>query len=162
MTSAASTNGDAVRDPAAARVELPPPGEVAGEKRQHEETGVPHQPGGFLAWVVSSEARDLDRDRRSHSEGERLGPSDCPACRLRIASDKELLPESAAVLSRELPGQAVDVPEPFHGDQESFVGREAGRLELGHLVAKVILQLLDVVAVDARGPCDIRPPICDL
>ena len=66
------------------------------------------------------------------------------------------------MLARELPGQAVDVPQPFHGDQEPLLGREAGRVQLGHLVAKMILQLIDVVAVDARGAGDIGPPRCDL
>ena len=66
------------------------------------------------------------------------------------------------MLACELPGQAVDVPQPFHGDQESLVGCEAGRVQLGDLVTKMILQLIDVVAVDARGVCDVGPPFCDL
>ena len=66
------------------------------------------------------------------------------------------------MLTRELPGQAVDVPQPFHGDQEPLIGRQAGRVQLGDLVAKMIFQLIDVVAVDARGACDIGPPLCDL
>jgi hypothetical protein len=73
-----------------------------------------------------------------------------------------LFPESAAVLARELPRQGVDVAHPFHGDKERLVGREADRLQLGDLVAKMIFQLVDVVAVDARGICDVRPPLCDL
>ena len=66
------------------------------------------------------------------------------------------------MLACELSGQAVDVPEPFHGDQEPLVGGEAGRGQLGDLVTKMILQLIDVVAVDARGACDVRPPLRDL
>ncbi len=66
------------------------------------------------------------------------------------------------MLACELSGQAVDVPEPFHGDQESLIGREACRVQLCDLLAKMILQLIDVVAVDARGTCDVGPPFCDL
>ena len=66
------------------------------------------------------------------------------------------------MLACELSGQAVDVPQPFHGDQEPLIGREAGRGQLGDLVTKMILQLIDVVAVDARGVCDVGPPLCDL
>jgi hypothetical protein len=66
------------------------------------------------------------------------------------------------VLACELSGQAVEVPHPFHGDQERLIGREPGRIQLGDLVAKVILQLVDVVAVDAGGVCDVGPPLCDL
>ena len=66
------------------------------------------------------------------------------------------------MLPRELPGQAVDVPQPLYGDQEPLIGREAGRTQLGDLVAKMILQLIDVAAVDPRGARDIGPPLCDL
>ena len=116
----------------------------------------------LLVGEVSSKTRNLDDDSRSHREGERLEPAGGPARGLLVASHEELFPESAAVLARELPGQAVDVPQPFHGDQESLIGREAGRVQLGDLVAKVIFQLIDVVAVDPRGACDIGPPLCDL
>jgi hypothetical protein len=66
------------------------------------------------------------------------------------------------VLECELSGQGVEVPHPLHGDQERLIGREAGRVQIGDLVAKMILQLIDVVAVDARGGCDVGPPFCDL
>ena len=140
----------------------PSAGEVPREERQHEQTGVPKQPARLLVGEVGGEARDLDDDGRSHGEGERLEPAGGPPRRLFVASHEELFPESAAVLARELPGQAVDVPQPFHGDQEPLIGREAGRVQLGDLVAKMILQLIDVAAVDARRACDIGPPLCDL
>ena len=104
----------------------------------------------------------MDDDGRSHGEGEGLEPAGGQSRRLLVASQEELLPEPATVLSRELPGQAVDVPQPLHGDQETLIGREAGRAQLGDLVAKMILQLIDVAAVDPRGARDIGPPLCDL
>ncbi len=66
------------------------------------------------------------------------------------------------MLACELAGQVVDVPQPLHGDQEPLVGREAGRFQLGDLVTKMILELVDVVAVDARCVRDVGPPLCDL
>ena len=66
------------------------------------------------------------------------------------------------MLAGELPGQAVDVAQPLHGDEEPLIGREAGRVQLGDLVTKMILQLIDVVAVDARGALDVGAPLCDL
>ena len=66
------------------------------------------------------------------------------------------------MLACELSGQGVDVAESFHGDQEPLIGCEAGRGQLGDLVTKMILQLIDVVAVDARGACDVGAPLCDL
>ena len=66
------------------------------------------------------------------------------------------------MLACELPGQVVQVAHPFHGDQERLVGREADRVQLGDLVAKMILQLVDVVAVDARSIGDVVTPLCDL
>ena len=66
------------------------------------------------------------------------------------------------MLACELPREGVQVPHPFHGDQERLVVCEACRVEVGDLVAKMILQLVDVVAVDARGVCDVGPPLGDL
>ena len=144
------------------RVELPLASEVRGEERQHEQAGVPRQPGRLLVGEAGSEACDLDRDGRGDGEDERLEPAAGRARRLVVTAQEKLLPESTAVLACELSGQAVDVPQPFHGDQESLIGREAGRVQLGDLLAKMILQLIDVVAVDARGACDVGPPFCDL
>ena len=143
-------------------VELPLASEVGGEKRQHEQTGVPRQPGRLLVGEAGSEACDLDRDGRGHSENERREPAAGRACRLVVTAQDELLPQSAAVLACELPGQGVEVAHPFHGDEERLVGCEADGVQLGDLVAKMILQLVDVVAVDARGVCEVRPPLCDL
>ena len=134
----------------------------AGEERQHEQTDVPREPGRLLVGEAGSEARDLDRDGRGHGEDERLEPAAGRARRLVVAAQDELLPQPAAVLARELPGQGVDVAHPLHGDQERLVVREAGRVQLGDLVAKMILQLVDVAAVDARGARDVGPPLCDL
>ena len=52
-------------------VELPSAGEVRGEKRQHEQTGVPRQPGRLLVGEAGREACDLDRDGRGQGEDER-------------------------------------------------------------------------------------------
>ena len=117
---------------------------------------------GSLVGEAGSEACDLDCDGRSHGEDERLEPAARTCAPARRHRSEELLPESAAVLARELPGQVVDVPQPLHGDQEPLVRREAGRVQLGDLVTKMILQLIDVVAVDARRSCDVGAPLCDL
>ena len=143
-------------------VELPLAGEVRGKKRQHEETGVPRQPGWLLVGEAGSEACDLDRDGRGHGECERREPAAGHARRLVVTAPEKLLPEPATVLACELSGQAVDVPQPFHGDQEPLVRCEAGRVQLGDLVTKMILQLVDVAAVDARCAFDVGPPLCDL
>ena len=132
-------------------VELPPAGEVPGEERQHEETEVAREPGRLLVGEVRSEACDLDRDSSGHGEDERLQPTAGRASLLVLAAQDELFPQPAAVLARELPGQGVDVAHPFHADQERLVVREAGRVQLGDLVAKMILELVDVAAVDARA-----------
>jgi hypothetical protein len=143
-------------------VELPSAGEEPGKERQHEHRAVPKQPAWFLVGEVSSKPCDLDHDGRSHREDERLEPAAGRARRLVVTSQDELFPQSSAVLACELPGQAVEVAHPFHGDQERLVVREAGRVQLGDLVAKMILQLIDVAAVDARGVRDVGPPLCDL
>ena len=137
-------------------------GEVAREERQHEQTGVPRQPVRLLVGEASSEACDLDRDGRGHSEDKRREPAAGRTRRLVVPAQDELLPQSAAVLARELPGQAVEIAHPFHGDEERLVGCEADGVQLGDLVAKMILQLVDIVAVDARGVRDVRPPLRDL
>ena len=82
--------------------------------------------------------------------------------RLVVGVAEKLLPQSTAVLARVLPGEAVDVPEPLHGDEEPLVGREAGRVQLGDLVAEMILELVDVRAVDPRCVDDVGPPLRDL
>ena len=144
-------------------VELPLAGEVRGKKRQHDQADVPRQPGRLLVvGEAGSEACDLDRDGRGHGEGERHEPAAGGARRLVLTAQHELFPEPAAVLACELPGQVVQVAHPFHGHQERLVGREADRVQLGDLVAKMILQLVDVVAVDARSVGDVGPPFCDL
>ena len=67
------------------------------------------------------------------------------------------------MLACELAGQAVEVAHPLHGDQEGLVVGEPGRAQLGDLVAEVVLQLVDVMAVDATGRrADVGPPLCDL
>ena len=66
------------------------------------------------------------------------------------------------MLARELSRQGVEVAHAFHGDQERLVVGEPGRVQLGDLVAKVILQLVDVVAVEPGRVPDERPPLRDL
>ena len=144
------------------RVELPSVREVPGEERQHEQTEVPREPGRLLVGEVSSEACELDRDGGGRGEGERLDPAAGRARGLVVTSQDELFPQSPAVLAGELPGQVVEVAHPFHSDQERLVVGEAGRVQLADLVAKMILQLIDVVAVDARGVRDVGPPLRDL
>jgi hypothetical protein len=143
-------------------VELPPAGEVRGQERQHEQADVPCEPRRFLVRDVSSEPCGLDRDGRSHGEDKRLEPAGSGERPLVVAFAEKLLPQSTAVLACELSGQAVDVAQPLHGDQEPLVGCEAGRVQLGDLVTKMILQLIDVAAVHARGAGDVGPPFCDL
>ncbi len=143
-------------------VELPTTSEVRSEERQHEQAGVARQPGRLFVGEAGSEACDLDRDGRGHGESERLEPAAGRARRLVVAAQEELFPQPAAVLSCELSGQTVDIPQPLHRDQEPLVGREAGRVQLGDLVTKMILQLIDVLAVDARGVRDVGAPLCDL
>ena len=52
--------------------ELPPAGEVRGEKRQHEQTEVPHEPGRRVIEASGGQARNLDDDGCGDGEGERL------------------------------------------------------------------------------------------
>ena len=143
-------------------VELPLAGEVRRKERQHEETCIPRQPNWLLVGEAGSEACDLDRDGCGHGEDERLEPAAELTRRLVVTAQNELLPQPAAVLARELPGKTVEVPEPLHGDQERLVRCQAGRVQLGDLVAKMILELVDVVTVDARSVGDVGPPLCDL
>jgi hypothetical protein len=137
-------------------------GEVAREEREHEQGAVPEQPRRFLVGELRGEACDLQRDARGHGEDERLHPLPGRARRLVLAPQDELLPQPAPVLARELPRQGVEVPHPLHADEERLVGREAGRVELGDLVAQMRLQLVDVAAVDGLGLRDVRPPLGDL
>ncbi len=144
-----------------ADVDLPSVSEVRGEERQHEQAEVPREPARFFVREIGSEARDLDRDSGGGGKGEGLDPAARRALRL-VTRQNELFPQSAAVLACELAGQGVEVAHPLHGDQEGLVFGEPGRAQLGDLVAKMILQLVDVMAVDRRGACHKRPPLCDL
>ncbi len=143
-------------------VELPPAGEVAGEERHHEQAEVAHQPDGFLVGELGGEPGDLERDGREQGEGQRLQPPAGPPGRLLLVAQDELLPQPAAVLAGELAGEGVEVAHPLDGDEEPLVGRQAGRVELGDLVAEMRLELVDVVAVDGRGLRDVVPPLGDL
>ncbi len=143
-------------------VELPSAGEVGGEERQHEQAEVPREPGRLLVGEVSGEAGDLDRHGGSRGEGERLDPAGRRARRPVVICEDQLLPEAAAVLACELPGDRVEVAHPLHGDEEPLVRRETRLRQLGDLLTEMILQLIDVVAVDARGTRDVGPPLCDL
>ena len=111
---------------------------------------------------LSSEACDLDRDGRSQCEDECLETSAGRARRLVLITQDELLPQSAAVLAGELPRQSVEVPHPLHGNEKRLIACQAGRVQLGDLVAKVSLQLVEVAAVDGRGLRDVGPPLGDL
>ena len=62
------------------------------------------------------------------------------------------------MLAGELPGEGIDVPKSLDRNEEPLVGRESSGGQLRHLVTKMILQLVDVVAVDTRGAGDVRPP----
>ena len=116
----------------------------------------------LLVGEVGSDACDLDHDSSSHGEDERCEQAAGRALLLVVASEDELFPQPVAVLACELPGEAVEVAHAFHGDQERLIGFEAGGAQLGDLVTKMILQLIDVMAVDARGVGDVGPPLCDL
>jgi hypothetical protein len=111
---------------------------------------------------VRGEACDLNRGARGHGEDERLDPPAGRACRLVLIAQDELLPQPAPVLARELSGHGVEVAHPLYGDEERLIGREAGLAQLGDLVAKMRVQLIDVMAVDGRGLGDVGPPLGDL
>ena len=81
---------------------------------------------------------------------------------LVVTRQDELLPESAAVLACELPGQRVEVPHPLHRNEERLIGGQTGRVQLGDLVAKMSLEFFNVAAVDRRGLGDVGPPLGDL
>ena len=66
------------------------------------------------------------------------------------------------MFTRELAGDCVDITHPLHGDEKSLVIRQPGCVQLGDLIAKVVLELVDVVAVDGRRAGDERPPLSDL
>ena len=134
----------------------------AGEERQDEQTGVPREPGRLLVGEAGSEACDLDRDSRGRSEDERLEPAAAAARRLVSPLRTSCFQSRPLCSSANSRDRRVDVPQPLHGDQERLIGCEPGRVQLGDLVTKMILQLIDVVAVDARGACDVGPPLCDL
>ena len=136
--------------------------EVPGEERQHEERGVPRQPGRLVVGEAGSDAGDLHRDRRGNREGERRKPGACGALCSVVAAQDELLPEPPAVLARELAGEVVDVAHALHRDEESLVWSEAGRGQLGDLVPEMVLELVDVVPVDSRCACNVRPPLRNL
>ena len=136
--------------------------EVRREKREHEEAEVPREPRRLFVREVGREACDLDRHGSSHGEGEGLDPAARRVRRLVITRENQLLPQSAAVLAGELPGDRVEIAHPLHGDQEPLVGCEARLGQLGDLVAEMVLELVDVVAVDRRRAGDIGPPLCDL
>src|SRR6185312_14891937 len=104
------------------------------------------------------QARDLDRDGRSDREDERVDPALAEERSLLVRLE-ELFPEPAAVLARELTGNAVELTHPLHGDEECLIGREPGRAQLVDLVAEVVLELGDVVAVDGRGLRNMGAPL---
>ena len=66
------------------------------------------------------------------------------------------------MLACELPRQDVDVAHPLHRDEEGLVRREPDRVQVGDLLAEMILELVDVAAVDARGVRNVRTPLRDL
>ena len=145
----------------ASSIELTPSGEVHSEERQHEQGHVPREPGRLVVREAGSEACELDHDSRGDREDQRLDPA-AGSRRSILAGSEKLFPQPVAVLACELPRHGVQVAHPFHGDQERLVLREPGRVQLCDLVAKMVLQLVDVVAVDRRGVCDVRPPLGDL
>ena len=113
-----------------------------------------------LAKTVNGSA-DMLHDGRANGEYERLDPA-ARGRRGFLPRPEELLPQPVAVLAGELPGNGVHVAQPLHRDQERLVLLEPGCAQLGHLVPEVVLQLVDVVAVERRGPGDVRPPLGDL
>ena len=66
------------------------------------------------------------------------------------------------MLSRVLPRQDVEVAHPLHSNEERLVLRQAGLVQIGDLLAKMILELVDVAAVDAGALADVLAPLCDL
>src|SRR4029079_13068690 len=98
-----------------------------------------------------SEPGDLNRHRCCDGEGECLeGSARCES--RRVAAAQQLFPESTRVLARELTRELVDVAHPLDADQERLVVGEAAGVQIGDLLAKMVLELVDVVAVDIRRP----------
>ncbi len=115
----------------------------------------------MLVGKARNEAGGLDHDSRCGGEEEGLEP----AARHRqslLGGPEQLLPQPVAVLACELPRDGVHVAYAFHGDQERLVVCETGGAQLGDLVAKVVLELVDVMAVERRSMGDVRPPLGDL
>ena len=144
-----------------AKVERPPAGEVRRQERQHEQAEVAREPRRLVVGEAREEARDLDHDGRANGEHEGLDPA-ARGRRGFLPRAEQLLPQPVAVLAGELPGDGVHVAQPFHRDQERLVLLEPGCAQLGHLVPEVVLELVDVVAVERRGPGDVHPPLGDL
>ena len=144
-----------------ARVEPAPVGEIRGEERQHDEADVAREPVRLLLGEAGGEPGDLDRDGRRDGERERLeNASRCE--RRRVVVTQELLPQTTAVLARELTRELVQVAHPLHADQERLVVGETGRVQVSDLLAKVILELVDIVAVRARRPRHVSAPLRNL
>ena len=150
------------RQHASAGVEPTPVSEVRGEERQHEQTDVRQKPPRFLFGEVRRETSDLDHDGRGQGEDERFEPPAGRLPRLVLTTQDELLPQSAAVLAREFPGQGVESAHPFHGDEERLIVREPGCVQLGDLVPEMSLELSDIRAVDGRSLRDVGPPLGNL
>ena len=66
------------------------------------------------------------------------------------------------MLAGELAGDLVEAAHPLHGDQERLVAGQARVLQVGDLVAQVILQLVDVDRADRLMPLDVAAPAPDL
>ena len=66
------------------------------------------------------------------------------------------------MLAGELAGEGVEVAHPLDGDEERLVVGEPGGVQVGDLVAEVVLELVDVAAVDAGRVRDVGPPLGDL
>ena len=73
-----------------------------------------------------------------------------------------MLPQSVAVLPRELGRDLVHLAEPPHRDQERFVVVQARGLEVPDLLAQVPLQLVGIRVVDSASAQHRCTPLPDL
>ena len=145
-----------------AQGESPSPGEVAGQEGQHEQARISQQPRCLFGREPGRHTCDLDRGGRRDGEHECLQPPTVGLLLLTAVGNDELSPQPGAVLAGELAGQLVDCPHPLHRHQERLVGREADLRQISDLSAEMVLQLLQVAAIDRRALFDEGTPLLDL
>ena len=152
------------RNPAdCAAGELPLPGEVAGQDRQHEEAEVAGEAAAVLV-QVDEDRGQLDDERCGHGEADGddgVGAGGGPGV-ASIVDHDQLLPEAVGVLAGEFAGEGVELPHALHRDEERLVGRESAGDEDSDLLAQVVLEFGDVHGVDGLPAAKVVPPLVEL